>query len=292
MSKNSKPVKSAGAVAALRAASSVHPDPTVRNPDFLAKHFPSGIHRALLRLPHAWLRRVVERMVPGGYCYFLARTRFVDALFKQAIEDGIEQFVILGAGFDSRAHRFRNQLASATVFEIDLPAMQEAKLSALRRAEVSLNERVVYGTDDFQDGALGNTLEAMDFDFSKRSLFVLEGVSYYLEQSHVSKMLELVAKRCGSGSAFVFDYSLKSFLDGDYSTYGSAEMAKWLERNNEPFRFGLEPSHFSDFVESCGLEVRKNMRTNEIADRYLRDSQGEVIGKPLGYLCFAHCVKS
>lgn len=283
-----RPVRSASAVAALRAASAGEPDSSVRNPDYMARHFASGAYAMALRLPNPLLRRLLELRVPGAYCYFLARTRFIDEIFEGAIARGVRQFVLLGAGFDTRAHRFRDRLDDARVFEVDLPAMQRRKLAVLERSGVELNDRVYYGSHDFREEALGETLVRMGFDAGLPALFVLEGVSYYLSPPDVRRILALVSGSSGAGSEIVFDYSVQSFLDGDVTSYGARQMARWLRRNNEPFLFGLDAGSVDGYLRAFDLRLHQHLDSEVLTWKYLVDRDGRLLGRPLGYLNLVH----
>ena len=284
-----KAVKSAEGVALLRAAATHARDARVRNPDRLARYFVNVLYRILLLLPHPFLRWLTERLVPGGYCYFLARTRYFDQVFAAALADDYEQFVLLGAGYDTRAHRFRDQLRGRTVFEVDLPGAQQRKRRILERVGLADHPGIVYVANDFDQRSVDSALGDAGFDFGKKTLFLLEGVSYYIDESSLRKLLALCAG-CGAGSQMVFDYSIRSFLEGDFSTYGSRRMARWLKRNNEPFRFGIAPEELPDFVSSCRLRLLENLQRQEIIRNHLIDSADRQVGEPLGYLCFALCV--
>ena len=74
----------------------------------------------------------------GFVWLMLVRTRFIDELMERAVRSGATQLVILGAGFDTRAHRFTELLKDAAVIEIDYGATQEYKR---RRVEAALGRR-------------------------------------------------------------------------------------------------------------------------------------------------------
>ncbi len=285
----SKPaVRSAEGVAFLRAAATGARDSKVRNPDDVARYFVGLPHRMLLALPNAILRPACEALVPGGYCYFLARTNYFDQVFLRALESEFQQFAVLGAGYDSRAYRFRDQLRGRPVYEVDLPGAQQRKQEILR--QTGLADEAIRVTSDFAECKVNEALAAHGFDFTKKTLFILEGVSYYVDDNCVRHLLTLCAQ-CAPGSQIVFDYSLPSFLDGDFSSYGSREMANWLKRNNEPFKFGITTSDLRSFADSCQLTLVEALEPPEIISRQLLDSSGYPIGKPLGYLCFGLCEK-
>src|SRR3954451_12288544 len=67
---------------------------------------------------------IAERNSTTGLStYVLCRHRFIDDHLSAALDDGVEQVIILGAGYDSRAYRFADQLDGRPVFEVDLPPL-------------------------------------------------------------------------------------------------------------------------------------------------------------------------
>src|SRR6185503_6666886 len=79
------------------------------NGDHLAERFLLPYQRGLSRVPNV-TRWLIEKLLPGAFGYFNARTQYFDAVLLQEIDSGLEQLVILCAGFDSRPLRFGAQL--------------------------------------------------------------------------------------------------------------------------------------------------------------------------------------
>ena len=91
----------------------------IANDDHLADVFLLPLHRIMNRVPRL-TRRLFDRLMPGAVAYFNARTRHFDAIVSRQIDAGIDQLVVLGAGFDSRAMRFDARLGDVRVFEVDV----------------------------------------------------------------------------------------------------------------------------------------------------------------------------
>src|SRR5215213_8346078 len=119
--------------AAGRAVGAREPDPSVRNPDYLAEKLlgdPSALHidhPAVRALSLAYDEAMNDMGVVTAVRMMLVRTRFIDEALARAIEGGATQVVILGAGFDSHAYRFQELLAQVRVFEVDRAATQALK---------------------------------------------------------------------------------------------------------------------------------------------------------------------
>src|SRR5712691_9522795 len=162
--------------AAARAHTSHEPDPTVRNPDWLADPFLGPDEIALLD-NHPIARAVnqdyrIANLDPDVVAVsrpVLVRTRFIDERFQHALRDGVSQVVILNAGLDSRAYRFRALLEGKRVIEIDDPATQALKKRRVMYVFGALPRNVTYAA----------TLAASGYQPSERTVFIWEGTAVH-----------------------------------------------------------------------------------------------------------------
>lgn len=277
-------IKSAESVAALRALAGYEQDLATPCRDMFAKQFLSFGKKLLLKLtPPSLLKRVLDRTSPGGYCFTVARTRHFDEALLSGLRDGVQQVVILGAGYDSRAFRFQEALAGARVFELDHPGTQARKKRLLAVSGTAVPANVTLIGIDFAKQSFRDLLAARGFRRDLKTVFLWEGVSYYLPLAAVDEVLEFVAG-CAPGSRIVFDYALQSFVDGDVSTYGGVEIARWLEKIGEPFIFGLNPAEASDFLAKRGLRVASHVGPQDIERLYLATQHGGTLGPTLGHV--------
>ncbi len=108
---------------------------------------------------------------------------------------------------------------------------------------------------DFNSQSIKDVLFAEGYDPNKKTFFIWEGVTYYLPEDSVNAILEFVAKNSPSNSSIVFDYVLRSFIEGDYSTYGSKKLADGWKKMGEPGLFGIEDAKISSNKCKKGLNV-------------------------------------
>src|SRR5579872_7423939 len=139
-----RPSRTSIVVAALRAFGAREPDPAVRNPDWLAEKLITGVDLQLIRehpisqaLQQDYLTARRRQEISGMSNLMLIRTRFIDDHLQRALTGGIEQVVILGAGFDTRAYRFADLLQQRKVFELDFPSTQQIKRRRLSEASIT-----------------------------------------------------------------------------------------------------------------------------------------------------------
>jgi methyltransferase (TIGR00027 family) len=262
-------IESAHTVAALRALACGDRDLATPCRDIYASQFLRLQSRLLLKLiPKRFLRAVIDKASPGSYAFTVARTRHFDEALLAGLRDGVEQIVVLGAGYDSRALRFRAALRNVRLFELDHPGTQARKTALLAANGCELPQNVTLVGIDFAKQSFRELLRENGFDRGAKTLFLWEGVSYYLPPAAVDEVLTFVST-CGKGSAIVFDYALQSFVDGDTRTYGGAQIARWLKKIGEPFLFGLEPGNAVRYLAARGLRVTSHLAPADLERLYL-----------------------
>jgi methyltransferase (TIGR00027 family) len=240
------------------------------NGDYLAERVLLPYQR-ILNLAPTLARWLLERGLPGAFGYFNARTQYFDEVLLHEARAGLEQVVILGAGFDSRSIRFSDPLRTVRVFEVDMP-----QVLALRTAHLFGGQQTVASAIavpiDFEREDLRQALHERGYVTTARTLFLWEGVTYYLPEDAVTAVLSLVASQSGPGSSILFDYVTRAFVDGDYSGYGARRLADGWRRLGNVNRFGVDD--IQAFVRPIGLKVRSDIDAGELERRYLRSLPG------------------
>jgi methyltransferase (TIGR00027 family) len=162
----------------------------------------SGFIKLMGHKLNAWLS---EKLAPGFHEHLIARTKFIDELIEKSAVNGIEQYVILGAGYDSRAHRLELP-SSLKIFEVDQPEVSDNKLAKLPK-ELPNSENVTYVNIDFSYQSLTDQLIGAGFDQEKSTIFTLEGVSQYITKEAVSSSIkELASLTRDTNSIFFMSY--------------------------------------------------------------------------------------
>lgn len=278
--------------AAMRAAGAAEPDPKIRNPDHLAAEFVAWGLRvpALVKVPGArrLTRHWVERMLPGAYCFELARTHHLDGVVRAELERGIGQLVLLGAGYDSRPYRMAEELRDVAVFEVDHPAMSAIKQRKVRAIVGEPPANVSYVAVDFNRDDLGERLSARGLDADAPTLYVWSGVAPYLPEESVREVLRFVAAQRSPETSIVFDYLWREVLDGDTEPYGARELLDGVQRMGEPLRSGIPRGRTREYLADCGLRLESDLGPDDAVARYLIRSDGRPFGRPYGFGGLAH----
>ncbi len=270
--KKEKPSTSAEMVAAVRATESMRPrdeqicyDPFAK--DFLGPRFTVIIKSRLLTRIALWK---AERTDPGAVGCLVGRTRYIDEYLQACIDDGIEQLVMLGAGYDSRAYRFDELKGKVKVFEVDHPVTQKVKIGKVKKIFASLPNHVIYVPIDFDRERLEKKLFESGYDKNLKTLFIWEGVTMYLAAEAVDETLSFVARNSGKGSSIIFNYMFKSVVDGTCELEEAKKIAKSYERRGEPLCFGIEEGTIDKFLSKRGFYQVKNVTGDFFKGAYFK----------------------
>ena len=203
-----EPSQTAARVALVRAIETLLPEKRRLCSDPYAVHF---LDEPMKRIYGSRLQRNLYRLrshfyMPGVIGSVLMRTRFIDDYLNAALADGIKQLVILGAGYDTRAIRFAALTDGSKVYEVDHPATQQRKIAITQAVIGAPLDHVVYVPVRFNSEDMNEKLTAAGYCRDSKTVFIWEGVTYYISPRAADKTLQFVAKQSGAGSTIVFDY--------------------------------------------------------------------------------------
>jgi methyltransferase (TIGR00027 family) len=207
----------------------------------------------------ALLNAYIDRRWPGARTSGIARTKLIDDWIAQAA-CGIDQVVLLGAGFDTRAWRL-DALASARIFEVDHPNTASVKQERLRSAQADL-KKVTFVKVDFETDDFDQLLRAAGFDAARPAIVVWEGVSQYLSGEAVCGVMRWVG-RLAPGSRFIFTYVHEGVLNGSVAFVGADKVIAKVDGSGEPWRFGLLPEELPAFLRERGLSLLSDLGADE-----------------------------
>jgi methyltransferase (TIGR00027 family) len=207
-----------------------------------------------------------ERMGPGAMGFIVVRERYIDDYLKTTLEEGLDQVVLLGAGFDTRAYRIPG-IEQARVIEIDYPATQEAKRKALKKVIDSLPGHVIFVPVDFNTQSLGERLKNSNYNEQAKTLFIWQGVTYFLKEQGVDSTLDFIAHHSGPGSSVIFDYMYTEIFQDPNNSYGKA-LKRTAKMSGEEYLFGIDRGQVEPFLTQRGFQNVHNMTLDALRQRY------------------------
>jgi methyltransferase (TIGR00027 family) len=206
--------------------------------------------------------RVDELQTPpalGLRSHVLLRSRFAEDTLMDAVAEGVEQYVLLGAGLDTFAYRQPEWAHGLTVIEVDHPGTQGAKRRALAAAGIEIPPNVRYADIDFERETLAQGLARCGVNTAKPTFFSWLGVTMYLTREAIEATLRTVLS-FPKGSGIVLTYahtdSMKSQMATDSGTAG------------EPWVSYFTPDELGAMLQSLGFSDISFLSRDEAERRY------------------------
>lgn len=259
-------------------------------PDYLASIFLPAHFRFFLKFQkireNTWNK--MSTMMPGLTYYVIARTAFFDEQFLNALKSKTPQIVLLGAGYDSRAYRFANLNQETRIFELDSSPTQQRKIKCLKKAKVEIPASVTFIPINFMQDNLLVELVKNGFHEQKATLFLWEGVSYYLDRQSVISTLQNIKHCTHDNNRVVMDYSIPITEEILKTTYGAETFLNSMREfhENEKFLFAIKDEEIDEFLTQNHLRLIELLDNKMIEQKYLLDQSGKLIGKMTGNFRF------
>ncbi len=206
-----------------------------------------------------------------GRLFIAARSRIAEDALSRAVERGVRQIVILGAGLDTFALRNPHRAHEIRIYEVDHPATQAGKLDRLAEAQIALPPWLVFVPVDFEQDDLGEKLAAAGFQQNSPAFFTWLGVVPYLTEDAIGRTLEFLASI--QNSEVVFDYMEPPEAFSEELRQLEKARAEQLERLGERSDSRFEPAAIAAILRSRGLCTIEDVGFLEIASRFGRAVQ-------------------
>jgi methyltransferase (TIGR00027 family) len=244
------------AVAERRYIQSIHEHTELLNPDRLVGQFLPLLKRWRCQ----WLsqRSIATLQADPIYYYLLARTRYYDSVFLNAITANMQYIINVGCGTDTRAYRFEQALKQKgiKVLECDQPKAIEIKQGLSKQlwdnghvtyVSIDLNAEV---WPDFESWLANNKMP--------RALVFMEGVAPYIKVETFTKVLRFLGKHLSRGSRIAYDFKLHGFDES------------WRDgRTSRLFRLGREREELNVFHKEMGYQVDHMEGSADLTTRLL-----------------------
>ena len=271
------PSGTAEGVAAFRAVEAMLPEDERICYDPYAVHFTSEARLA-------WLIKNPNHPFSGLQNTIAARVRYFDEMVKVAARDGLEQLVIMGAGYDTRAYRIDELTRDVRVFEIDHPDTQRVKKEKIRNIFFKLPDHVTYVAVDFETQDFGQRLLECGYSVTKKTLFLMEGLLMYLPGHAIDEMLSFMVHNSGRGSAILFDCSKETAAGDTPDPDIRRAIREHTARQGEPIRFAIPKEGIETFLTEREFSQVRNVTSAEYKRMYFTGkNKDRVLYQPLSF---------
>jgi methyltransferase (TIGR00027 family) len=271
MKKSSSIIRSALGPASIRAFELYHPNRLFEDRyalDFLPLFW--RVILEIMRLPilGTTILGLRERQFPGIIGNLLCRTRFIDDMLSAVLKEGLDQVVILGAGFDSRAYRIPN-IDKTHVFEVDHPATQARKKERLQQLLGNIPPYVTFVPIDFDKEKLEDVMTTAGFRTGAKTFFIWEGVTQYITTEAVDATFRYIIHFAGMGSGIIFTYIQLAIVEGSVRSKVDQKVVAFAKRMGMPWIFGIEPAQVDQFLTDRELELVEHVGASNYQALYL-----------------------
>ncbi len=206
-----------------------------------------------------------------------ARSRIAEDASSRAIERGIRQIVILGAGLDTFALRNPHGARQIRIYEVDHPATQAWKRDRLAEAQITLPPCLILVPIDFERDDVGEKLIAAGFQQNSPAFFTWLGVVPYLTQDAIDRTLDYMSSI--QHSEVVFDYMEPPEASSEEIRQFEKERTEELEKVDEHWVSRFEPAGMAAILRSHGFSAIEDINFQEITSRFGRAVQGLAPGQ-------------
>ena len=201
------------------------------------------------------------------------RSRLVEERLTKARKQGLEQLVILGAGLDSTAYRFTEQLNGLPVFEIDHPATQHWKKTRLTECNINLPDNLKFVGFDFENQTLAEALEAGGVRSNAVTMFTWLGVQMYLTPATVQATLAVLGK-FPPGSQLIMDFAMPDATHPDEQLQDPVgELNRVVSEMGEPFESTYTEQELETCLKEAGFSDVSFYTVERILDSFLNGNR-------------------
>ncbi len=215
-------------------------------------------------------RYETSRLSPYLRAFMAARSRYTEDELAPAVQRGVRQYVILGAGLDTFAYRNPYPPGTLRVFEVDHPLTQTWKRSRLKEMDATLPDDLTFAPVDFETQTLEQGLLAAGFKRDKCAFFSWLGVTPYLTPEAVMATLRFIASG-PAGNEVVFDYVIAPSLLTDVQRRVFDALARRVASAGEPWLAFFDPDALAGDLQTMGFANIEGTGPGAINERYFKD---------------------
>jgi methyltransferase (TIGR00027 family) len=208
-----------------------------------------------------WFRTAVaalERaMVPGIMLHYLLRKRWIEDCVRACLAEGVDQIIIMGAGFDTLALRLHREFPHVRFFEIDHSDTQQVKRRASESQRMLAANIRFIAADLTQESWERAIWSHSDFRDQASTLVIAEAVLMYLQPNDLNIIFKFLREHTDQHSRFLFSF-MEPTDDGKVSFRNATRLLDpWLWWRGEPFTWGVRREALSSYLRDRGFSLQQ-----------------------------------
>lgn len=278
-----RPSRTALGAAMRRAAHQLldHP-PVFEDPCALPILGPEGAARVRREAVRPFARLRGRRL----RAFLAARSRVAEDALSESYDRGVRQYVLLGAGLDTFSCRAGDRFPGLRIIEADHPDTQAWKRWQLREVGLRPSEALRFAPVDFTRDDLGAALALAGYDADRPAVFAWLGVSMYLEEEAVYRMLRWLAATAPGGTA-VFDYLASTDALPFWVRWRARRSERRVAAQGEPWRSRFDPVVLRSILRGFEFGSVVDLGADELRARFFATRRGGLRGGGTGRIVIA-----
>ena len=196
--------------------------------------------------------------------------RYAEDEVERCVEKGFEQYVVLGAGFDTFALRREDMKDRLRVYEVDFPDVQALKRDRIEAAGRKPAQLPRFVSVDFETMRASEGLASTDFDPKTPSVWSWMNTIPYISEEGIEATLEDISGAMAEGSRLVLNYAGDVPLTTEQIEY-LGTLGSVVSEGGEPMKSRFAPEAFEALLECSGFRILEHATENDLNDRYYRD---------------------
>lgn len=271
---SAQPSRTAVRVALRRAAHQLLDTPLVFDDPLALQMIGPEVASALEKNPARFESQLGSSVLRA---FLAVRSRMAEDALAKAIENGVRQYVVLGAGMDTYA--YRHTVPGLRVFEVDYPATQDWKRMRLKESGLVAPDSLTFVPVDFEHQSLGDSLTAAGLASAEPAFFSWLGVTPYLTRAAVWATLTIVAGLTKAGGGITFDYAVTPESLNFFQRARLAVLAQRVAAADEPFQAFFEPTALKQKLIGLGFTDVRDRGPDALNRKYLANrTDGLAVG--------------
>ncbi|WP_167240100.1 class I SAM-dependent methyltransferase [Massilia genomosp. 1] len=210
-----------------------------------------------------------DPMSRGVRAAAVVRSKAAEDMLEESLNQGVGQYLVLGAGLDTYMLRHPGADKHVRVFEVDHPATQAWKKDILREQGLKVPDSVEFVAADFETVTLASALASSTWRSDVPSCFSWLGVTVYLSKPAIFDVLNYVAS-LPKGSSIAFDYRVAPALLHPIDQVISDYAAKQFGAEGEPWQSYFHPQELQAQIAALGFRDVTDFGADELNARYFQ----------------------
>ncbi|CAN5854469.1 class I SAM-dependent methyltransferase [soil metagenome] len=226
-----------------------------------------------------------DPLMRGLRAALVARSMAAEDELARAVQAGVRQYVVLGAGLDTFAFRNPHADVGLRVFEVDHLSTQNWKKATLQQAAIEVPDALTFTAVDFECDELAECLSATGFRCDQPACFSWLGVTMYLSTEAIFDTLKFIAAM-PVGSSLTFDYRLDPSLLNVIECLIGDYIQALVAQHGEPWKSAFIPALLQQDLRNMGFSQADSAGSEQLNARYFHERKdGLRIGNGFQLMC-------